>query len=56
MVSQVRDALAQSGTDAAQVLARGVRQQPAHCQTGFMCYYPEVSMKPDDTVIQAVNV
>lgn len=47
MVSQIRDAL-QHGDDYAKALARGLRKEPAHCQTGYMCYYPEVRMEPDN--------
>lgn len=45
MVSDVRDAVSRLGAEGALDLARGIRQQPEHCQQGYMCYYPEVRMK-----------
>lgn len=43
MVRRVVDAV-HSGKDeaAAAAIAVGIRNTPAHCRSGFMCYYPEV--------------
>tara|TARA_B110000211_G_C14093461_1_gene561065 strand:- start:20743 stop:21801 length:1059 start_codon:yes stop_codon:yes gene_type:complete len=63
MVNAVRESLLSDGADAAKSVARGMREQPEHCQTGYMCYYPEVRMKPDaktqqkiDNAIDVVNL
>ena len=55
MVNKVREELAKSGADSAKALARGLREQPEHCQTGYMCYYPEVRMKPDAKALQKIE-
>ena len=52
MVNAVRETSIEQGGDAAKALARGMREQPEHCQTGYMCYYPEVRMKPDAKTLQ----
>jgi collagenase-like PrtC family protease len=43
MVRRVLDR-ARDGADAAEVAATavGIRDTPAHCRSGYMCYYPEV--------------
>ncbi|MDP7593769.1 MAG: U32 family peptidase [Litorilituus sp.] len=52
MVAQVRQTLMKSGSDRAKILARNMREQPKHCQVGYMCYYPEVRMKVSEKSIE----
>lgn len=46
MVNRVLEK-ARQGADAAAVAATaiGIRNTPAHCRSGYMCYYPEVRMR-----------
>lgn len=52
MVAQVRQALMRSGANDAKAIARKMREQPEHCQVGYMCYYPEVRMKASEKSIE----
>ena len=55
MVAQVRQKFEKSGVNCAKELARNMREQPEHCQEGYMCYYPEVRMKKSDKSIEQSN-
>lgn len=55
MVHQVREIFEKSGADDAKAFARGLREQVEHCQTGYMCYYPEVRMKPDQKTLNIIE-
>lgn len=52
MVAKVRETLLKSGGDDAKSAARNMREQPEHCQVGYMCYYPEVRMKPSEKSLE----
>lgn len=63
MVAKVRKTLVDTGEDSAKTLARNIREQPEHCQNGYMCYYPEVRMRSaesitgqSNSVISVVNI